>query len=97
MKILNGWTAWLSGEIDNKKAVIQKAPDPFGGYYHWKSIATIHGCEEDQKLIAPIIASAPAMLEMLKKCYSGEIEEPYNNGKLANLIVRAESGMNNEN
>ena len=39
-----------------------------------------------------LIISAPEMLEMLHKCYKGEIEEPYNNDELADLIVRAEGG-----
>ena len=37
-----------------------------------------------------LIVSAPEMLEMLHKCYTGEIEEPYNNDELADLINRAD-------
>jgi len=47
-----------------------------------------HGSLKDITLIA----SAPEMLEMLHKCYTGEIEEPYNNDELADLIVRVEGG-----
>ena len=42
---------------------------------------------------ANLIASAPEMLEMLNKCYNGEIEEPYNNDEIANLIVKVEGGV----
>ena len=45
-----------------------------------------------EELHSNLIASAPEMLEMLHKCYTGEIEEPYNNDELADLIVRAEGG-----
>jgi len=39
---------------------------------------------------ANLIASAPEMLELLKKCYTGEIEEPYNNDELNAFISKAE-------
>ena len=39
---------------------------------------------------AYLIAAAPEMLELLKKCYTGEIEEPYNNDELNAFISKAE-------
>ena len=39
---------------------------------------------------ANLIASAPEMLELLKKCYTGEIEEPYNNDELNAFISKVE-------
>ena len=39
-----------------------------------------------------LIAFAPEMLEMLNKCYSGEIEEPYNSTEIAALTLRVEGG-----
>jgi len=39
---------------------------------------------------ANLIASAPEMLELLKKCYTGGIEEPYNNDELNAFISKVE-------
>ena len=45
----------------------------------------------DTESIANLIESAPEMLELLKKCYTGEIEEPYNNDELNAFISKAEA------
>jgi hypothetical protein len=53
-------------------------------------IATMLGDGEEDKANANLIASAPEMLELLKKCYAGEIEEPYNNDELNAFISKVE-------
>ena len=46
--------------------------------------------KSEKQANATLIASAPEMLELLKKCYTGEIEEPYNNDELNAFISKAE-------
>ena len=46
--------------------------------------------KETTEANANLIASAPEMLELLKKCYAGEIEEPYNNDELNAFISKVE-------
>tara|TARA_R110000824_G_scaffold230602_1_gene418264 strand:- start:133 stop:396 length:264 start_codon:yes stop_codon:yes gene_type:complete len=57
-----------------------------------EDLAKVYGDRKEDLANANLIASAPEMLEMLHKCYTGEIEEPYNNDELADLIVRVEGG-----
>jgi len=54
------------------------------------SVAEVYGSDLDARELAKIMASAPAMLELLKKCFSGKIEEPYNNDELlsSSFMVR---------
>tara|TARA_Y100000310_G_scaffold107658_1_gene106055 strand:- start:215 stop:475 length:261 start_codon:yes stop_codon:yes gene_type:complete len=53
-------------------------------------IAKLWGNTPKDRQIANLIASAPEMLELLKKCYTGEIEEPYNNDELNAFISKVE-------
>jgi len=53
-------------------------------------IAKLWGNTPKDRQIANLIASAPEMLELLKKCYAGEIEEPYNNDELNAFISKVE-------
>ena len=53
-------------------------------------IAEVYGSDEESQTLASLIAAAPEMLELLKKCYTGEIEEPYNNDELNAFISKAE-------
>ena len=47
--------------------------------------------KSEKRSNAKLMASSPEMLELLKKSYTGEIEEPYNNDELNAFISKAEA------
>jgi hypothetical protein len=71
---------WIKSKIDKKYIF------GFNSYMITNDEGTV---AITKKFHANLIASAPEMLELLKKCYTGEIEEPYNNDELNDLISKA--------
>ena len=93
---------WSYRKGVSAKDTTQNEPDGYSveaqrdAYRNDISIASIQTYSDGKRPMdevqanANLIASAPEMLELLKKCYTGEIEEPYNNDELNAFISKAE-------